>query len=364
MGLGMKHLNREDIRSQCVRSVGLDPNAYEIESVEFIASGLRRIASSLCPCTSSELVRNLCESASPILKDSLDDFEQTTRHVLESLIGNSDLVEAREVETTLEVHRRGRILYLRPPSFIRRHNDSVFLVGIPPSNAGIFPPELEKRIEYFSHVRRLSPYSGEDLPAILRSIGLTELSVENWDRRNMIPETERPTDYIDKVRSKLRDNPGSLEGLEMLASQMHVRFYSRRWEPLSRQTGSFVARRPQAFGNNLWCYVEVRNGVPVRMVDFPALSKNSLGRDEAWRLQMAIDADRGTPQEFTVVESNELYKQVKFYSPIPSWAQRRWDSIAEPAGSDGCLFSYRFLATDLPQEITFMTEKLWLAEKT
>lgn len=360
----MKQLDLNGIRSQTIGSIGLDPNACEIESAEFIAAALRRTASSLCPCTSSELIRTICDSVSPILNCPADDFEQIVQQVLESLIGNGDLIEEQEVETSFEVGRRGRVLYLRPPSFVRRRNGSVFLIGVPPGNAEVFRPEFEKRVEYFSHVRRLNPEAGEDLPAVLRSVGLTEVSAESWDRRNMVPETEAPAVYINRMRSKLKSNPGILEGLEILGSDTNVRYYRRRWEPLSRQNGSFVGRRQQAFGNRLWCYVEVQNGTPTRMVDLPALSKDAFGRDEAWRLQMAIDADLGNPQEFTVAQEDNIYGQVKFYSPVPSWAQRRWDNMAEPFGNEGCLFSYRFIAGDLSQEIDFITKKLWLVEKS
>lgn len=363
MGLGMKQLDLNVVRSQTIASIGLDPHVCEIESAEFIAAALRRTASSLCPCASSELIRMICESASPIVKCPEEDFEQMVQQVLESLVGNGDLIEEQEVATSVEVSRRGRVLYLRPPSFVPRRNGSVFLIGVSPRNADIFRPEFERRIEYFSHVRRLSPAPGEDLPAVLRSLGLTEISVESWDRRNMIPETEEPAVHINKMNSKLKSNPGNLEGLEILRSDTNVRYYRRRWEQLSRQNGCFIGRRPQAYGNRLWCYVEVQNGTPVRMVDLPALNKEALGRDEAWRLQMAIDADRGHPQEFTVVQIGDLGGRVRFYSPVPSWAQRRWDNLAEPSGNEGCLFSYHFIAGDLSQEIDFITETLWLVEK-
>lgn len=364
MGLGIKQLDLNGVRSQTVRSIGLDPQVCEIESAEFIAAALRRVASSLCPCTSSELIRMICDTTFPILTRPGDDFEQMVQQVLESLVGNGDLIEEQEVTTSVEVARRGRVLYLRPPSFVPRRNGSVFLIGVPPRNAAIFRPELENRIEYFSHVRHLSPEPGEDLPAVLRSIGLTELSVESWDRRHMIPETEAPAVHIDRMRSKLKSNPGNLEGLEILQSDTNVRYYRRRWEQLSKQNGCFVGRRPQAYGNRLWCYVEVQNGTPTRMVDLPTRSKDALGRDEAWRLQMAIDADRGHPQEFTIVQLGDVRRQVKFYSPVPSWAQRRWDNLAEPSSNEGCLFAYDFIASDLPQETEFITAKLWLVEKS
>ena len=358
----MRQLDFDSIRSESVGLVGLDPARFKIESPEFIAASIRRIASSLCPCTSSELTRTFCEVTAPIIECSPEDLRQRSVEMIESLIGNGDLIESHEVETSLGQSRRGRVLYLRPPSFVRRQNNSVFLVGIPPGNSTVLPTALEKRIDHFSHVRRLSPESTEDVAATLRALGLTELSIESWDRRNLVPEIEKPVDYINKIKSRLADNPGSLDGLEILEPATPVRYYSRRWALLSKQTGVFVARRPQAFGNALWCFVEVQGGTPTKILDFPVLSNKLPGRDEAWRLQMAIDAELGNPQEFSVIPSGEPYRTIRFYSPVPSWAQRRWDNLAEPAGNDGCLFSYRFPVDEFPQERKFLTEYLWMAE--
>ncbi len=210
----------------------------------------------------------------------------------------------------------------------------------------------------------MSVRHNENLSAELKSIGLVEIPVESWDRRNSIPENEEPIKYINRIKSYLKSNPGSLDGLQILNPQKHIRYYARRWEQLRNQNGYFIAKRPQAYGNDLWCFVELQDGSPVKMLDFPVLNKDSFGRDEAWRTQMAIDAEQGKPQEFTIIQSSELYKRVKFYSPIPSWAQRRWDNLAEPDDNDGCLFSYKFKGSELFQEINFIKEKLWLVEKS
>ncbi len=362
MGLGMKQLDLKEVKAKCVSSQNLDADIFEVESAEYVASAIRRVASSICPCSISELIRAVCNSTVPLLTGPVDSFEQLTRQVIESLIGNGDLIEEGEAATSFDARGRGRVLYLRPPSFVRRINGSVLLIGIPSGNASIFQPEMDERIYHYSHVRRMDPKVGEDLPGVLRSIGLSELSVESWERRILVPETERPANYINTLRSLLRSNPGALDGLEVLTSDSNIRYYTHRWAPLARQSGYFVARRPQLFGNNLWCYVEIQNGTPMRMIDLPAHNKHSLGRDEAWRLQMAIDADRGHPQEFTIVRLGDGRVRVKFFSPIPSWAQRRWDNLGEPATDEDCLISYNFVAADLAPEIQFITDKLWLVE--
>ncbi|MGI8541987.1 MAG: hypothetical protein ACR2MD_00730 [Aridibacter sp.] len=359
----MKHLKLEDIRKQSVKSLSLDSDKSEIESPEFIAAALRRAASSMCPCSSFRLIQTVCESVTPILISSEDEFKESVQQILEALIGNGDLIEEDEVLTSAETKQRGKVLYLRPPSFIERKTNSVFLIGIPPNNMNIFPPELEQRIDSYQHIRRVTKRPDENLKEKLKSIGLIEIPLESWDRRNSIPETVEPAKYINEIQFHLKSNPGSLEGLQILNSNKNVRYYKGRWELPRNQSGFFVARRPQAFGNNLWCYLELQDGVPLRMLDFPVINKDSFGRDEAWRIQMAIDAERNKPQEFTVHSQSELFKQIKFYSPVPSWLQRRWDNLAEPGSNQGCLFSYKFIGSEIYQEINFIKEKLWLVEK-
>ena len=79
----------------------------------------------------------------------------------------------------------------------------------------------------------------------------------------------------------------------------------RRWREVRADSGRFVARRDQAYGSNLWCYVELSNGEPQRLLDFPLAGSRWRGCDEAWRLQMAIDAQRGAPQRFRLQEDAE-----------------------------------------------------------
>lgn len=358
----MKHLSVEDVRERSVKAFGLSTD-NNIESPEFLAAALRRAASAMCPVPNSKLIKAVCETVSPLSLLTAEEVKEFVQQVLEDLIANGDLIEKDEVMTSIDIAQRGRVLYLRPPSFIKRQSNSIFLIGISPENTTVLPPEIEQRIDYYQHVRRLSVRHNENLSGELKKIGLIEIPLENWDRRNSIPETETPAKHIERVKANLKGNPGNLHDIQILNPYKNVRFYTHRWEAVRNQTGFFVARRPQAFGNDLWCYVELRDGQPVTMLDFPVLKKELFGRDEAWHLQMAIDAERGKPQEFTVVPLSDLYKKIKFYSPVPSWAQRRWDNISEPDSNEGCLFAYKFKGVELAPEVSFIVEKLWMTEK-
>ncbi len=359
----MKLLSRAEAQKISVENLRLEADTYDLETPETIAASIRRAASFHCPCSSSQLIQAVFQSQKFLIKDT-NAFKDSITDILESVIAYGDLIEQSDAITNLS-ERRGRILYLRPPSFVWRNGGSALLLGIAPDDISVLPIDLEKRIDYCNHIRRLSQNDKEDLQEDLKKFGLTEILIDVWNRKSSIPVTETPVTHVKKIKSFLKSNPGTLENLQILNPQKYnVRYYSRRWEPNNKQTGFFVARRPQLYGNDLWCCVELESGRPIKMVDFPVVDKYSTGRDEAWRLQMAIDAVQSKGQVFTTEKLSNSNSLIKFYSPIPTWAQRRLDNLGQPVISKDCLFSYRLPNQDLLQEIKFLEEKLWLVHET
>jgi len=112
----------------------------------------------------------------------------------------------------------------------------------------------------------------------------------------------------------------------------------------------------------LWCYAELHNGKPTKFIDLPLPKNRWRGCDEAWYLQMAIDAERGMPQQFKVIPGYRDLRIMQFFSPVPMWARRRWDAIGEPIVRPGCLFAYQFSDIELGEEVRFAREALWLDE--
>lgn len=361
MELGMKVIKADEAQRICVENLRLDGEACHNESPEVVAANIRRAASFSCPCPGSKLIQAVHQIQKFLVADA-DSFKEKISEALESVIAYGDLIEEADAITSAE-QKRGRILYLRPPSFVWRGGGSALLLGVAPDDVSVLPVQLEKRVEFFNHIRRIQQLDGEDLKSDLKSFGLRELPVDVWNRRKAIPATETPQAHIQSVKNRLKENPGELNGVQILSPQKAgVSFYKRRWENVGNQTGFFMARRPQLYGNDLWCGILLQNGRPLKLADFPMLDKHSLGRDEAWRLQMAIDAELGSPQIFTIETLSSSNAIIKFYSPIPTWAQRRLDNLGEPVGAAGCLFSYKLLNTDLEQEIEFLKEKLWLVQ--
>ena len=115
-----------------------------------------------------------------------------------------------------------------------------------------------------------------------------------------------------------------------------VRYYRRRWrEPGPTDSGDFVARRPQAYGADLWSAVRLENGVATRIFQLPVDDPVVPARDEAWRLQLAIDAERGFPQRYAAEPfAGGGSSVVKFFSPIPGFAERYLQLVGMPLGGD------------------------------
>jgi hypothetical protein len=355
----MRRLTAEQVHAQKIRELGLDPEALDLTTPEGLAGALRRAASYLCPCSAATLVRAVVRPLRGLVPD-LDKAKELVEETLEAMVSHGDVLEQPEVREDTTSARV--LLYAAPASFVVRQSGLVVLLGVAADQLSPLPSELEQRIQYFGHVRRLSPSGAEDLRTELRHLGLLELTSDAWlngpklsTASQVVAASDRSLDVV----APSRDIPGLL----LLDPTKPVRYYRGRWVEPKSQTGRFVARRQQTYGADLWCYVQLTNGQPERMIDLPQRGSRWRGCDEAWHLQMAIDAQRGSPQRFCVTPSGDAVV-LGLFSPASAWARRRWDAIGEPVPSAGCLFAYRIPKAEIDEERRFAREALWLEEMT
>ena len=353
----MKVISPEDVHAVAVAQLGLDAGAVDLTAIEAVAAALRRAAGFLCPCAASTLVRAVVRPMDGLVAD-MDEFKEAVETTLDAIVAQGDLIEQRELN---EVGRAAVLLYPAPPGFVRRQSGAAILLGITPDQRSPLPEGLDTRIQYVNHVRRLMPRDTEDLRAVLTGLGLIELSFDRWLKA---PPQLTPEKLLSRLDALLDEAPpsGDVPGLILLEPSRPVRYYRGRWTELHAQSGRFVARRRQAYGADLWCYVQVKHGLAERFVDFPAKGSRLRGCDEAWRAQMAVDARRGEPQEFRVRQGLGGARVLQLFSPVPMWVQRKWDVIGEPTPSSGCLFAYRFTDAEMPEEVQFLRDALWLSE--
>lgn len=357
----MRRLTAIEVHAQKVTELGLDPTALDLTSTEAIAGALRRMASFLCPCAAATLVRGVVR---PLwgLVDDLNMVKGVVEETLEAMIAHGDVLEHHDFDETRD-HRTGPLLYAAPVSFVSRQSGAAILLGVASDQLSALPEELEARIEYVSHVRRLNPLPDEDLHSELVQLGLIELSYDRWLKA---PPTETPAQHVARLDRLLDAAMAShdVPGLSLLDPERPVRYYRGRWVEPRSQTGRFVGRRSQAYGADLWCYVQLRDGYPERLIDFPRSGSRWRGCDEAWHLQMAIDARQGKPQRFRVRRGPGSTRVFELFSPVPMWASRRWNAIGEPVPGSGCLFAYRLAEAEIGEELRFAREALWLDELT
>jgi hypothetical protein len=357
----MKQISIAELHARKIQELGLDSGMLDLSSNEAIANALRRAAGLFCPCSTRTLVRAVAKPLEGLVMDS-DRLTESVENMLDRLASYGDLLENRdfndEEETSAEA---GSLLFAAPPSFVARQSGSALLLGIAPEQNSPLPDEIAVHVEYSNHIRRIPGNAVADLHASLRQLGLIELSHESWTKA---PPPESPNRLLDRFNALLDKAPpsGEIAGLSLLDPTKPVRYYRGRWVEPRSQTGRFVARRPQAYGAGLWCYVEITDGKPIKFLDLPVTPTRVRGCDEAWRIQMAIDALRGSPQRIGVRRGSRTDSILDFYSPVPMWAQRRWDSIGSPALNSDSLFSYCFNAREVSEEIEFAREMLWVVE--
>jgi hypothetical protein len=349
-------MTAETAASAAIETLGLDPSAVDLTSTEALAASLRRAASFMCPTSPGRLVDSVQGAVQPLTGSSVTRAD--IAEILEQLVGSGDMLELRH-----DNGRSTRLLYLAPPSFIEREPGHYLLLGIRPFGALLIDDELADSIDYEGQTRsiRLDPVEG---PGELRERGLRHVAKDRWVSR---PAVEAPTDLIDGYRGRLdvAGAAGELEGIQLLDPTTSVRYYTGRWRtPGPSDTGDFVARRPQAYGADLWCLIRFEAGAPKRLIELPVKDPVVPGRDEAWRYQAAVDAARGVPQRFRRRASGTAGDDLifDFFSPLPGFAERYLQLTGMALGkTPGTLFSFRVPVGASDKAAKFLTDMLWMA---
>jgi hypothetical protein len=349
-------MDQSELLAATAVSLRLNPAQGTLADDAFLAALLRRSAGALCPCSPATLVSSVADCLQPfaqasVLRERLDD-------VVEHLIVMGDFLELGQV-TIDNSDVKGTWVFIGPPSFVARPNGGAILSGISPDELTPLPASLLNRVRYEGVARIIDQDPQEDLPMMLRDLGFVELSPKRWLRA----PTQLAAGILGQnMRRRLAEQPasGAIPDLIILDPSQPVTHYRKRWAVPSDQTGSFVARRPQAYGAPLWGFVELEAGNPKRFLDFPLNDFLFRGCDVGWYLQMAIDANHGTPQRYRkrAVKDGTC---LDFFSPLPLWAGRRLRILGRSCQTDACLVSYFLTEKELGTEERFLQQNLWLS---
>jgi len=352
----IEEISAEQLLSISRDVLGLPAPAGDPIDEPFLAALVRRAAGMLCPCSPA----TLAAAADDSLQYLADDREELTRRiaeVIEALIIAGDLLELNQV-TTDDPNVKGTWVFAAPPSFVVRPSGGIFILGIAPDEASPLPASLSERIIYEGTSRVLAATS-EDLPSVLRELGLLELADTVWMRA---PRQESATSCRDGLFRRLSAQPpcGAIDDISILDSARPVDYYRGRWRSPAHDSGTFVARRPQAYGAPLWGFATMADGVAIQFLDFPLKGNRWRGCDAAWHLQMAIDHCNGTPQHYRRTPIAGAVR-LDFFSPLPLWGQRRLAILGKRVPPQKCLISYAIPEREVAAEEAFMEDRLWLA---
>ena len=354
--MSVVRIDAAEVSARSLERLELDPNDVDLFSPVGIAASLRHAASFLCPTTPAVLRRAVREALQGLGETEFA-VDPLLEETLRQLVAYGDLLLMRTEAT--EGSRQQ--LFLAAPAFVPRETGA-FLIGVRPEGAALLSGELADTIEHRGHIRWLEWNELDDVRAQVESERLLVMRSEQW---LATPREEAARAFARRLSSRIDASSEIpiIEGLRVLDPETPVRYYRGRWRPATgAEIGYLVARRPQAYGADLWCLAHMDGGGGMRLIDLPIDDPLSSGADEAWRFQAALDALRGDPQAVAVDrESREVGALFDFFAPLPSWAQRRLDLVGQPAvRSRGALFSYLVRAADADEEIGFLGTMLWM----
>lgn len=342
------------------RTLGLTDEASPLLDDALLAAALRRAASSLSPCSRATVLRAVAETLQPLAAATAD-IEERLDAVLEDMVVVGDLLELPSVASG-QGDAKDMWVFPAPPSFVMRPTGKAYVLGIAPDEASALPSALAERVIHDRVVRTIEPEPNEDLRGVLAEVGLHEITEAAWLKA---PKSTSSAEYVRAMTGRLSGAgpSGDVADLKVLDPTTSVLFYKGRWVVPGKRTGVFVARRPQAYRADLWGYAELRDGEVQRFVDLPLSGSRWRGCDVAWLLQMAIDAERGTPQRYGVVRGDGLAR-FDFYSPLPLWAQRRLQLVGRREAAERALMAFSVANEDAETEEGVLRDTLWLARQS
>jgi len=356
----MNRISAQDLLRIKAQDLGLNPDRHALTSTEGIACALRRAAGYLAPCSAATLVRAVVGPLDGLVPDLLQ-VREFAENVLEAVIAHGDILEQEDF--LANPGTAGTLLYAAPPSFVARRSGSILILGIAPDHRTPLPSEFDERVEYEGHVRRLQGTDAVAARQTLQDFGLVELTADYWIKMPAVLTAQRHVINANELLAKVDSFNADVPGLMILDSGEPVRYYRGRWKEPKKMSGRYVARRKQAYGADLWCYVELLDGKAQRLVDFPFGASRHRACDHAWHLQMAIDSSRAQPQEYLIEPQGRETSVLRFFSPVPQWAQRRLSAVGTPEAAKNCLFAYRLPDGEIGEERDFLTAALWMSER-
>lgn len=355
----MRLVSSRAVADSLLRQLGVGEGVTACDSPEAVAALLRRAAGYLCPCSSRTLVDAVERAAGPWLGE---DPRERIGDVLDDLIVHGDLVELRAGDDAGGQTVR---IYLAGPAFLLRKSGAAYLQGIIPDQPTGLPAELARELRAHGAVRMLPGGLNADWESVLVQLGFAPLNPEHWfGAPTPVPAQEHCARYAKRLEAAPAG--GDTAMLKIIDPAAEPTFYDGRRAEGGTRRGRFVGRRERRFGRPIWCYVEIADGRILHLCDLHDEDDALAGANEAWHLQMALDACAGMHQRFRVRRDAETSEEgeavIDIFSPLPRWAERRFLALGRRLDQKGrgALQSFAVPEAEVEEETRFLTRTLWL----
>ena len=353
--MGLVILSEEQVAATLARRLGLVGGPGSLGSVAGVAAMCRYVAEMECPCTTRRVVRRVEDMMKGLVEPA--DLEESVVDVLERVIGIGDLVQVAAAPSP-GGSAQGEVA-LGPARFVEVTERTLLLLGLEPEGQTLLPESLVSRIEQRGELRLLTTVAGQREADVLGDAGYLRI-----DRATYInaPTPATAAQVVTEMEARLDTAPyaGPVQGIEVVLPTAPGGFYRGRWGAPGKASARTLGRRPQRFGSPLWCYLELVNGVPGRLLDLGTDRRR--GCDEGWRLLMALDATQGRPQKYRVTPIAEGERvRLDVFMPLPQWCQRYMLLVANPqTRAAGALLSFALREDELPTVSGFLEAHCWM----
>lgn len=341
-------------RDAALRRIGgANAGSVSDEGRAAMAAALRRAAERRCPSTSAALIREARASLSGLLPPDLDDDWES---MLQELVGLGDIIEGdllADAGAAGGVTRTVRRFFAHPSALVEA-SQRALLVGVDSDpdlrDWGLLGARLHRR----GALRILEPEEGSE-PSFARrlakAVGLPLLDPTAWARAPAPTSAAMLVGRYERLLAAATPSRGSVQGLRVVCA-------ARDYKPIAGEQAdarfrTYVGSTQGSWGGRPWCFMQLTpRGDVERLVELP-LDRAVPGFGEAWRLALALAAERGEPGGWAYDGSS-----ISLSFPAPPWVARQLDLLGERrrAWPQVWVISPR----DRPAAERILKEQLWM----
>lgn len=341
----MRFISGSEARGHAWANVASGTECQSTHEMDLVYAMIRLAATRVGPSTRGLLAAAVGSALRGLVQDEVRAAARVDG-AIDELIMAGDLMVAADEDGTGR-----RLIFVGPPMYVRRASGAVFIMG------GATDTGLGPLTRCRGAVRELEPPPPDD---VLADQGFTPYPADAWIESPPGRDAKRLIGDLDRLLDAAPPS-GEVPEAEIVDPDARPDYYRGRWVPPRRQTGRYITRRKLRWGGHGWGYADLVDGLVTRYIAFPALDRRFRPCDEAWWVLCAADSLRGSPQSLLVAE-RDADVRIAVQMPVPMWAERRLLTLGSLSRETplGAILAYDVPAEEAPEEIAFLTERLWL----